>query len=242
MPYSVVLFDVGQTLLGSAEPFGETYSRVYRELGIDLPGDVLHRVLFEVMAEQDARWPAGTDRYAVYPGGEEEYWLRFSMATVERAGGPTPGPNLAKAAMERLREIFASPDAWKIFDDVVPALDGLREAGVRMGVVSNWDSRLPAVLEMLSLDGYFEALGVSHLEGVEKPDPELFHRVLRKMDAEPADALHVGDIPEMDRDGARAAGIDWVLIDRAGRLDGTPGVIRDLGRLTEIVANGLPGA
>jgi putative hydrolase of the HAD superfamily len=209
-------------------------------LGIDLPGDVLHRVLFEVVAEHDERWPLGTDRYAVYPGGEEEYWLRFAMTTLERAGGPTPGPNLARAAMARLREIFFEREAWVVFDDVRPTLDGLRAAGVRMGVVSNWDSRLPAVLKMLGLDDYFEAVGVSHLEGVEKPDPELFHRVLRRMDAEPAAALHVGDVPETDRDGARAAGIDCVLIDRAGRMDGTPGVIRSLGQLAAIVESGLP--
>lgn len=231
MHYSVVLFDVGQTLVGPAEPFGETYARVYRTFGIDLEPERLHRALFEVLAEHDARWPPGTDRYGVYPGGEDEYWLRFSMSAVELAGGPTPGPNLARAALTELRKIFASPGAWNVFDDVVPTLDALRACGVRMGVVSNWDSRLPEVLATLRLDGYFDEVGVSHLEGVEKPDPELFRRVLERMGARAGEALHVGDLPATDRDGARAAGIDHVLIDRNGRLDDGDDVIRDLGEL-----------
>jgi len=106
--------------------------------------------------------------------------------------------------------------------------------GVRLAVVSNWDSRLPQVLEMLELTAYFEQVAVSHLEGVEKPDPQIFHRVLERMDIGPQGAVHVGDVPELDLDGARAAGIDGVLVDRKGKIDASLKTLDDLSTLPQI--------
>jgi len=134
---------------------------------------------------------------------------------------------------------FSDPDSWRVADDVRPALETLRRDGVRLAVVSNWDSRLPRLLATLGLDGYFETLGVSALEGCEKPDPALFRAVLRRLGADPAQALHVGDVPELDLAGARAAGVDALLIDREGRA-GTP-AIRTLRDLPHVARHGLPG-
>ncbi|NIM64057.1 MAG: HAD-IA family hydrolase, partial [Acidobacteria bacterium] len=183
----------------------------------------------------------GEDRYAHYRGGEEEFWLRFSRRTVEHATGDEIDAELAHKALEMLREAFRQPAAWQVYPDVFPALDALKADGVRLGVVSNWDSRLPGILDMLGLAGYFDTVGVSHLEGVEKPDPALFSRVLERMNGDPRHALHVGDIPELDGAGARAAGIDDVLVDRAGRLDASYGALPDLETLPEIARNGRTG-
>ena len=125
-----------------------------------------------------------------------------------------------------------------MYDDVVPVLEELRRLGMRLGVVSNWDSRLPRLLELLDLARHFEAVGVSHLEGVEKPDPELFRRVLSRLGAEPGDALHVGNVEETDLAGARAAGIDGVLIDRTGRVGRS--AWPDLRELPRLVRDGPP--
>lgn len=240
MRYDFVLFDVGQTLVGPAESFGTVYARVYRRMGVDLPADCFERAIREVLEQIARDIPPGTDRYRFYDGGEDEYWLRFSRAALARAGGQRTDPDFSRRALETLRSEFASRDAWVVFPDVLPALRRLRDSGIRMGVVSNWDSRLPAVLELLDLRHWFEALGVSHLEGVEKPDPALFHVVIRRLGADPDRTLHVGDLPQLDLAGARAAGIDGVLIDRAGTLGLEPS-ISDLEALVGIVRDGLPG-
>ena len=85
---------------------------------------------------------------------------------------------------------------------------------MRLGIVSNWDSRLPRLLERLGLAPHFEAVAVSALVGVEKPHPEIFRRVLTALGADPARTVHVGDIPELDAAGAHAAGIRPILLER----------------------------
>jgi putative hydrolase of the HAD superfamily len=234
MRYPTVLLDVGETLIGPSMRFGEVYARVFGELGIGLPADVFQAAAYEAMDRISREIPRGRDRYAYYPGGEEEYWLRFCTLAVELATERPIERGLVEQALKRFWSIFSSAKAWTVFPDVIPALQSLRRAGVRLGVVSNWDSRLPRLLELLELADYFDAVGVSHLEGVEKPAPQLFHRVLERLGARPEQALHIGDLPEMDLAGAEAAGIDCLLVDRRSRLGGTPRTIRDLTPLPDL--------
>jgi len=235
MRYPVVLLDVGETLVGPRESFGAVYARVLAAQGMEIPGPFLERCLRQVWDEMDRLVPRGVDRYAYFPGGEDEYWFRFAKDTIERAAGRQVDDGFVRETLEHLRRAFRDTGAWKVYPDVVPALVELRAAGARVGVVSNWDSRLPRLLERLGLAPFFDAVGVSHLEGIEKPDPELFHRVLRRLEARPEQALHVGDVPEVDLAGARAAGLDAALIDRRGKLDGTYPAMRDLALLPALV-------
>lgn len=238
MRYPFVLFDAGETLLGPRESFGATYARVLRGMGRDRPPDVFERALRATWAELNLEVPRGQDRYHFFEGGEDGYWLHFASRTIERASGPAPAA-FSREALQRLREEFRAIEAWEVFSDVVPTLAALERAGVRMGIVSNWDSRLPDVLEMLGLARFFPVVTISCLEGIEKPDPELFRRALARLGA-PADrTLHVGDVPELDLEGARAAGIDAVLVDRSGRLEPGRAVLSDFSPLPSIVARGI---
>jgi len=196
---------------------------------------VLERCLRKTWDEMDRLVPRGSDRYSHFPGGESEYWFRFAKATIERASPLPVEDGFVREALDRLGRAFRERGAWTVYADVVPALGELRAAGVRLGVVSNWDSRLPRLLDDLGLAPFFDAVAVSHLEGVEKPDPELFHRVLRRLHARPDGALHVGDVPEVDLDGARAAGLDAALVDRRGKLDGSYPAMKDLTLLPDLV-------
>lgn len=234
MRYPIVLLDVGETLIRPCSSFGEVYASVFRELQLDLPGELFERCLREVWEATSARVPPGADRYNREPGGDDAYWLRFAGETLERATGAPADPGLAAEALPRLREAFGRASSWMIYDDVVPSLEALRSAGVRLATVSNWDSRLPRLLETLGLAHYFEVIGVSCLEGVEKPAPEFFQRILRRLGAAPRDALHVGDVPELDLAGARAAGVDALLVDRRGRFGDRYRSLADLSGLPRI--------
>jgi putative hydrolase of the HAD superfamily len=104
---------------------------------------------------------------------------------------------------------FAYPDA-------VPALSALRERGLTLVAVSNWDCSLPRVLERCGLDGLLDGTVTSAGAGARKPDPEIFEAALELAGCRPEEALHVGDTEEEDVAGAQAAGIRPLLIDRDG--------------------------
>jgi putative hydrolase of the HAD superfamily len=104
---------------------------------------------------------------------------------------------------------FAYPDA-------VPALSALRERGLTLVAVSNWDCSLPRVLESCGLDGLLDGTVTSAGAGARKPDPEIFAAALELAGCRSEEALHVGDTEEEDVAGAQAAGIRPLLIDRDG--------------------------
>lgn len=105
---------------------------------------------------------------------------------------------------------------FSAYPDALPALNGLRERGLRLVTVSNWDCSLPRVLEGCGLGGMLDATVTSAETGSRKPDPEIFRRALEIVGCGPEEALHVGDTAEEDVVGARAAGIRPLLIDRGG--------------------------
>ncbi len=103
---------------------------------------------------------------------------------------------------------------FTVYPDVAPALEGLRERGLSLVAVSNWDCSLPRVLERCGLDGMLDGAVSSAEAGASKPDPAIFAAALELAGCEPAEAVHVGDTADEDVAGARAAGIRPLLIDR----------------------------
>jgi putative hydrolase of the HAD superfamily len=236
--YPFVLFDAGDTLLSPRSSFGAVYARVLATLGVELPAADLERGLRRCWAATNSALEPGVDRYASDAGGEDAYWLRFVEGTLAQTPGAPRDGALAARAVRPLREAFRDPASWQVFDDVVPVLSALRRSGARLAVVSNWDSSLPALLDRLHLSSWFDAILVSHLEGMEKPRPELFLRAVERLSGTPGEALHVGDVPELDEAGARAAGIASVIVDRRGRLGAARAALPDLSRLLAIARDG----
>jgi putative hydrolase of the HAD superfamily len=113
------------------------------------------------------------------------------------------------------------------YPDAVPALRELRERGLRLVAVSNWDCSLPAVLERCGLGELLDGAVSSAVAGARKPDPAIFEPALELAGCPPEQAVHVGDTAAEDVVGARSAGIRPLLIDRNGS-DG------DISSLTEI--------
>jgi FMN phosphatase YigB (HAD superfamily) len=108
--------------------------------------------------------------------------------------------------------------AFEAYEDARPALAGLRDIGLRIVCVSNWDYALGEVLERVGLDSCFDAVVTSAATGVRKPDPAIFATALELAGCTAAEAIHVGD-GDADVDGAVAAGIDVLRIDRDGGGD-----------------------
>jgi HAD superfamily hydrolase (TIGR01549 family) len=105
------------------------------------------------------------------------------------------------------------------FDDAAPALAELRERGLRLVSISNWDYALPEVLERVGLGRLLDGVVTSAGIGARKPAPEIFAAALEVAGYGADEALHVGDSREEDIAGARAAGIRALLLDRSGGGD-----------------------
>jgi putative hydrolase of the HAD superfamily len=115
-----------------------------------------------------------------------------------------------------VRQAMLEALQFRVFPDAPPALRALRQSGVRLVVVSNWDWSLPQWLERAGLAELVDGVVSSAIAGAAKPAPAIFLTALEIAGAEPAEALHVGDSLTSDVEGARAAGVRPVLIARCG--------------------------
>jgi putative hydrolase of the HAD superfamily len=141
----------------------------------------------------------------------EEGWYLYMEVLLRTAGESDSRAKLAAKEARRAHDIF---NLWRrVPGDLVSAIESARERGMRFGIVSNAEGTLASLFARLHLDHLFEHIVDSQLEGVRKPDPEIFRRALARMGVEASKALYAGDIPGVDVDGARSAGIEAVLID-----------------------------
>jgi putative hydrolase of the HAD superfamily len=102
------------------------------------------------------------------------------------------------------------------YPDAAPALRELRDLGEKLVAVSNWDCSLPDVLERVGIGELLDGAVSSAVARAAKPDPAIFAPALELAGVTPSEALHVGDTPAEDVEGARSAGIRCLLIDRKG--------------------------
>lgn len=209
-----VTFDVGGTLIEPWPSVGHVYAEVARHFGVT---GVTPAVLDAGFA---AAWRAKVDfDYS------RAAWFGVVRETFGDAARALP-PAFFPALYER----FAQADAWRVYDDVLPALDWFRRRGFRLGVISNWDDRLRPLLANLGLADRFDTIVVSVEVGRPKPAPEIFRWAATALGLDPATILHVGDSPAEDFSGATSAGFRAVLLQRGARA-GSPETIRNLADL-----------
>ena len=132
--------------------------------------------------------------------------------------------------------LFAA-NAATLYDDVIPTLDRLRDMGLKLAIVSNWDTPLDPLTERLGIAHYFDAIVASHDARVRsaKPDPHIFNYTLASIGVSAEAVVHVGDTYEADIIGARNARIRPILIDRDGTQTGKwDETIQSLSELPEL--------
>jgi putative hydrolase of the HAD superfamily len=125
----------------------------------------------------------------------------------------------AETLARRVYDEFGDPRRWRAYDDVIPALKRIAvDRRLKVGVISNWDSRLSELLSGLGLTSMLDAVISSADVGLHKPDPRIFQLACETLGVEPEHAVHVGDHHYADIVGASAVGMTPVMIDR---LDAT---------------------
>lgn len=218
-----VTFDVGHTLIEPRESVGDVYAEAAARHGCaNLSRPALEQ-RFQVALRK-----AGS---AV---NTRDDWARIVDDTFAGLVAQPPSETFFPELFER----FSQPSAWRIYDDVWPALEDLARRGVRLGVISNWDNRLRALLAALELAERFEVIMVSCEQGCAKPARAIFESAARQFRLPPAGILHAGDNWEADVQGARAAGFHSVQIAR-GSPEG-PDRAATLGALAGLIESAHP--
>lgn len=217
MTYRLLCLDAGFTLLTPRRTLADALSGVLAEDGHAITEDELRAAW-----EEADRWfwddyhRPGNDTWTD-DGLIEDYWRSYHRIMLERLG--------VDARNEVLDRILASQwaaDAWEPYPDVEPMLASVRDAGIQVGVVSDWGSNLRGILAGLGLDRYFDFVLPSGAVGLAKPDPAFYRMALERADVRPEEGLMVGDSYRADVRGAWAAGMDAVWLDRTDGASITP--------------------
>ncbi len=141
--------------------------------------------------------------------------LRRRCAEALRAGLPADD-RIAAIDSDGMTSTLLASLRFSAFADARPALLKARGRGRRVVVVSNWDVSLHERLEQLELAPLLDGIVTSAGAGARKPSAAIFQRALALAGVQPGDAIHVGDSVEDDVAGARAAGIEAILLRRDG--------------------------
>lgn len=209
MSITTIFLDLYQTLAYFHPPRESRQAQTLREFGFDVEESVLSR---GYLAADHYYTLAAMDVpiHMLPPDGRERVYLHYQQVLLEEIG-------LAHAIpmIEQIRERYQQVDyEFRLFPDVLPAIRQLRNAGYRIGVITNVTDDPTKQLETVGLKGAFESITASCVVGCEKPDVRIFQAALTAMGAESHQAVHVGDQFLADVEGAKAAGMKAVLLDR----------------------------
>ena len=200
-----VLFDVDFTIARPGPELGpEGYQRLGARFGLELD-PTRYREARERAVEGIKRHPELEH--------DEEIWVAFTERIIRNMGGDSDSAHECALAMTRAWE---HAEHFELYEDALPVLEELRAQGLKLGLVSNTGRNLDEFIAHHGLD-VDAALG-SGAFGRTKPHPTIFRAVLERLEVEAAEAAMVGDSPEDDVEGARAAGIRAAfLLDREDR-------------------------
>jgi len=200
-----VLFDAAGTLIAPQQSVGTTYGRVASRHGVELPAwrldDAFHRVLRHAPPRVFPDLPAEEVRRQ-----EVGWWRAVVRSTFLAADSTVKFPDFDVFYGE-LFDAFSTREAWCVRDGMAECLAALRDAGLATGVASNFDHRLPKILQALELEALLDTVAIPIDCGFAKPDAGLFHFACAQLDCLPEQVAHVGDDPARDTEAARRAGL-----------------------------------
>jgi HAD superfamily hydrolase (TIGR01549 family) len=216
-----VLFDVDFTLCRPGpELSAERYARIAARHGVTLDPK-LYEQAREAAVVNLKRHPELLH--------DDSIWHRFTEEIFTGMGGPE---EIAAECATEIEQGWEVSENFELYEDALPALEELRRAALRVGLVSNGIRDLRKFVAHHRLD--VDAVVDSRSHGRVKPHPTIFRAALELLGVRAADAAMVGDSLEEDIEGARALGMRAILIDREERHP----EIED--RLTDLF--GLPAA
>jgi putative hydrolase of the HAD superfamily len=198
-----VLFDAAETLFTTRGSVGEIYGFVAREYGCTASFEEIQAAFVHQFRNSG---PLSTS--------DEKGWWRDVVHRVFAEVGIVRDFN---RFFEKVYDQFRDSRGWMLFPETREVLTELKQRGLKLGVISNFDSRVYSVMNDLRIRDYFHTVTISSETGYAKPDPEIFSAAATALNSDPQNILLVGDSLSDDVLAARHIGIRSILIDRANR-------------------------
>ena len=226
----VIFFDAAGTLFHVKGSVGQIYLDHALKYGVNVSPDALQQGFQRAFADAPPMAFSVADPKKI-KACERLWWFDVVHNVFYRVG-------MFECFDQYFDEVFAyfsSPEAWALYPETVTTLQALEQRGLELGIVSNFDSRLYEILVGLGIDRFFDSVTISSVAGAAKPSPHIFQRALTKHGAAASEALHVGDSLREDAQGAAAAGLKALLLQRQSEPAPLSGV-ESIRTLTEIIA------
>jgi putative hydrolase of the HAD superfamily len=198
--YAAVFFDAGETLVHPHPTFPDLFAEILRREGHAVtPEMVRERVhvvfdRFRSAAQTNELWTTSPERSRRFWHDVYEIFLR--ELDIRNADG----------LIDVFYGEFTDLSNYRLFEDVPAVLERLREAGLVLGVVSNFEAWLERLLDELGVTHYFSVRVISGVEGMEKPDPRIFELAMSRAGVSPEASVYVGDNPEFGVDPRSRSG------------------------------------
>jgi len=200
------------TLFRLREPVGMTYSRIAGRHGVLAEPGRLDAAFREAWSSL----PPPLHPEGQPPQDDDRSWWRELVRRTFAGAADGPAPVQASDALfDEIYACFGQAAAWELHDDTLEAVRELARR-FRLLVLSNFDRRLPGILDGLGIAGFFERVVISSEVGASKPHPRMFRAALAACGLPPEACLHAGDDQRADVAGAQAAGIACFRIRRPG--------------------------
>ena len=206
-----VSFDFYNTLVRFWPPLEEIQQAACHELGLTVHEDAITRgyAVADVFFNRENE----TRSLSLRSDDERlEFFGRYEQLILETAGVPV-SIDLAQRVWKMAMSV---PKDFIPFLDTVPALEQLREAGYKVGVITNLRRDLGQLCDRVGLSPYLDFAVGSEEAGMEKPHAPIFMAALKRVEAAPDEVVHVGDQIRSDVMGAQGVGMRAVLLDRSG--------------------------
>jgi putative hydrolase of the HAD superfamily len=221
--FRAVFFDVGETLVHVDPSFVELFVTVLTRAGHERSeGEVREAsahiyARFSEAARDGSMWTTSPER-------SRAFWTSVYDRMLAELGVVAVDGLAATLYRE-----FTRLENYVLFDDVRPTIRALRAHGLLLGIVSNFEAWLEEWFGIHELVETFPVRVISGIEGIEKPDQQIFRLALERAGVDAAESAYVGDNPEFDVDPPAALGMFPVLIDRRDRFPHHAGArVRDL--------------
>jgi putative hydrolase of the HAD superfamily len=221
-----VVFDAVGTLLRLREPVGETYARLARAHGVDVPASRLEEAFSRTLARAAPNLHPGQP-LARIEALEREWWRSLVRATFRTADGMARFPDF-EDFFDAVFHHYAHAGAWELAPGTRVALRELHREGRALAVLSNFDQRLRGILRQLDIHRCFSAVTLPADAGAAKPDRAIFDVCLKRLGLPGHRTVYVGDRAREDLEASQAAGMVPIDVARLTSLDALPGRIREL--------------